>query len=111
MEVKKIEVPTSLGKIVVTECGDSKNYPGVMLEFVPEGSDCPIGIALAEVVETTGDTEREEAVFHLRHYVNAQTHMYDEDGNHVPGKISPDAPFEDIQLTIGDFGEYLMSHD
>ena len=104
----KIEVQTTLGKILVTECGDARNYPGVSLEFVPASSDCPVGIALAEVTEATEETGRKEAAFHLRPYVNANSHMCDEDGQRVNGKISPDAPFEDIQLTCEDFDGYLM---
>ena len=99
---QKITVNTSIGKIVAYTCGDIM-YPGIAIDFIPNGEKFQAPVVLAEVKEACEDTRLTRPEFHLRPYVSDVRGSVDEDGRHVVGKVSWDAPFSDICLMDDEF--------
>lgn len=89
-----MEIKTSIGKIVTVKSCD-KEYPGIWLSFVPKGTNTYVSLALLEVTEKTNPPK-----LHLRPFMAEKSHMYDENGNCVEGKISFDAPFDDREISL-----------
>lgn len=98
---------TSLGELIAT-VGGEEEYPGIEISLLPEGEEYPIVLALAEVVEAGYDCDG-EARFHLRPYIGKHPNQSDENGYQISGKISADAPMDDIVITPEDIAEYLKN--
>lgn len=97
-------VSTSMGKLIAT-VGGEEEYPGIEISIQPEGEQ-PVVLALAEVVEAGYDCDG-EACFHLRPYIDKYPNQADENGVQITGKISCDAPMDDIVITPEDMKEYF----
>ena len=97
-------VSTSMGKLIAT-VGGEEEYPGIEISIQPEGEQ-PVVLALAEVVEAGYDCDG-EAHFHLRPYIGKYPNQADENGVQITGKISCDAPMDDIVITPEDMKKYF----
>lgn len=101
-EMRKLIAETSIGKIVAYTCGDIP-YPGIAIDFIPDGEKFEAPVVLAEVKEACDDTGLKRSEFHLRPYVAKERGSLDENGKPVVGKVSWDAPYDDICLFDDEF--------
>ena len=67
MDLTKLSVDTSAGRIVAEANGDP-GAPGIALYFIPKGQECEIDLALVEVKENeeyrhSGETEEDVALY------------------------------------------------
>ena len=107
----KMRETSSVGTIEVSHNGYGEEYPGISVNFIPSANkDLVIPLAMVEVVEGGRDFNDETELL-VRTYVSNEKNGKDMNGEPYKGKISENAPINNVSLTAGDINTYVDTYE